>query len=1267
MRRIRCVLDLQGAQGESAFRGIGRYSLNFARAMARTAGEHEVWIALSGLFPETAASLRADFGSIIPQERIVTFNAPGPVAELDPANAWRRGAAERIREHFLAQLDPDIVHTCSMVEGFVDDCVTSVGVQNSLFAATASFYDIIPLIFPEQYLFNPVVTNHYLRKLQSLKRADLLLAISESSRREAIDRLLIPEDRVVVTRVGIEEEFRPISLSPGQKSALLSEYGITGDFIMYSGATDFRKNIDRLVDALALLPPRLQKSLQLLIVGKTDPGSAHHLRELGRKHGLRADAIVFSGFVTNETLIALYNTCSVFAMPSLHEGFGLPALEAMACGAPVIASNVTSLPEVVGREEALFDPYQVEAIAKKIDLVLTDYGYRNRLSEDGLEQAKKFTWDGAATVAWRSFEELKAKREFANGSSWRSVEVPERKPRLAYFSPLPPERSGIASYSAELLPDLARYYEIEVVVDQRTVSDQWINANFPVRSAAYFERHAPEYQRIVYQMGNSPFHIYMLDLLRRYPGVVVLHDFFLSGMYRWMSLNGDPKVLSQKIFESHGYLGLLQEREFGQDWAVSNLPCNRAIIEAAAGVIVHSQYSCDAADAQYGFGMSRHWRRIPQLRTLQSGDRGGARARLGISVTDYVVCSFGLVDATKLHHRLLSGWFGSPLARNQECHLVFVGENNGADYGRQLVDRIDKEGAGRVRITGYASQEIYRDYLVAADSAVQLRTMSRGETSRALLDCLGYGLPVVLNAHATMAEVPDEVVYKLPDLFTDEQLSEALEQLYINGGLRQQLADVSREFVARELHPARIAEQYRDAIESFANEHPVSIEQRLLTNLATMSSTTTPSHNDLIAAARAISMNRRNGPRQLMLDVSATAKNDLKTGVERVARNLCRELIRSPGEWKVEPIRIHEGQRLYARKFGLQLVSAQLELEEPAIEYRTGDFYLALDWCPETVLCDRQFFSNLRALDIPIYFLIHDVLPLLRPEKFPDWAVEDFRKWFVSLCEFSDGLMCVSRSVADGILEWLEAEQPRRVRPLKVGYSYSGADVLDMLPSEASDGQELPRDASAALKAMKSWPSLLMVGTLEPRKGHLQVLDAFEQLWGEGAQVNLVIIGREGWHVDSLTNRLKSNRRSGTQLFWLDAADDRVLSACYHTASGLLAPSEAEGFGLPLIEAARYGLPILARDIPVFREVAGDHAYYFTGTEPEGLVRAIRSWLDLLKKGNVPQSKDLKWLTWPESARNLMNLITTGRFYREWIPNGSRAKRARPNVEMVVS
>jgi glycosyltransferase involved in cell wall biosynthesis len=1255
--RIRCVLDLQGAQGESRFRGIGRYSHNFAAAVARTAGEHHVWIALNGLFPETATALRCEFDSLVPQERIVTFHVPGPTAELNPGNSWRRCAAERIREHFLAGLNPDVVHVSSMVEGFVDDSVTSVGLQDPSFATAATFYDAIPMRFPDQYLALPGLSSYYLRKIQWLKRTDLLFAISESSRKEAIEALHIPEDRVVNISTGLEERFTRLAVSSAHAETLLKKYGLSRPFIMYSGAVDARKNIEGLIAALGLLPSNLRHGHQLLIAGKNDADARKRLEQAAGQHGLSGNALVFSGFVNDDDLLHLYNLCTLFVLPSFHEGFGLPALEAMACGAPVLASNVTSLPEVVGWQDALFDPSRPAEIASKITQAIEDRSFRDALREHGLEQAKKFTWERTAKIAWSALEELKASTSPYRDQLYFPV-INSARPKLAYFSPLPPERSGISDYSAELLPELARYYEIDVVVEQERITDDWINANFPVRSASWFERHASNYDRILYQMGNSPFHVYMLDILRRHPGVVVLHDFYLSSLFRWMTaVGGQPQKLSHAVFDSHGYLGLLQESEFGEEWTVRNLPCSGPVIEAAAGVIVHSDFSRRLAEQWYGRDVASGWRVVPQLRSQLPADRNASRARLGIPPEDYLVCSFGLIDPTKLSDRVLCGWLQSQLAEDEHCRLVFVGENHGGEYGQQLLEHTrSSKGGSRIRITGYCPKETYLDYLAAADCAVQLRTDTRGETSRALLDCLGYGLPTIINSHGSFTDVPDGIAYKLHESFSDMQLSAALGHYYSDQEARNNLSESAREFIKLEHHPARIAEKYRDAIEEFASSESTALEQRLIASLTSMPSALAPTHADYVSTARAIAMNRRAGPRQLLLDVSDTAKNDLKTGIQRVACNISRELIEQPGEWRVEPIRLLNGQRLYARSFALSLVNSKLEMEEPHIEFRSGDVYLALDWCPDAVVEDRQFFSHLHALNIPVYFTIYDLLPMLQPDKFPDWAVGEFRRWLTALCEVAGGVVCISRSVADELLAWLDKEPPKRKQGLKIGYFHLGADIQDA-KQPASGGQAIPPEAAAAVAAMKSRPSLLMVGTLEPRKGHVQALDAFEMLWQEGKQVNLVIIGHEGWHMEALVDRLTRHEQAGTKLFWLPSANDEVLSGAYQGASGLLAASQGEGFGLPLIEAARHGLPILARDIPVFREVAGEHACYFVAPTADHLKNAVRSWIEIHAQGRAPSSRGLKWFTWEESTRQLLDFVVGGNFYREWSSAGNTEQR----------
>ena len=145
-----------------------------------------------------------------------------------------------------------------------------------------------------------------------------------------------------------------------------------------------------------------------------------------------------------------------------------------------------------------------------------------------------------------------------------------------------------------------------------------------------------------------------------------------------------------------------------------------------------------------------------------------------------------------------------------------------------------------------------------------------------------------------------------------------------------------------------------------------------------------------------------------------------------------------------------------------------------------------------------------------------------------------------------------------------------------------------------------------------------MVGTVEPRKGHAQALAAFEKLWGQGLEANLVIVGKQGWKMEVIGRSPASSLRNvGKRLFWLEGISDEYLEKIYDACTCLIAASEGEGFGLPLIEAAQHKLPIIARDIPVFREVAGEHAYYFSGLDPQSLAESVKNWLTLNAEGDA--------------------------------------------------
>jgi glycosyltransferase involved in cell wall biosynthesis len=1250
LRPNRYVIDLQSLQSESRFRGIGRYSSALAEAIARGAGDHEVWLVLCGLVPETVEFVRTRFAGLVPQERIRIFDVPGPLKEIETENEVRARTAEALRDHFLASLAADVVHISSLFEGFIDDVVTSIPAAYATSTVAVTLYDLIPLLRPEQYLGEPRVRRWYFRKAQSLKRAELLLAISESSRREAIDYLDIPEHRVVNISCGVDPCFTPAALTPEQVAKLLRRLGIRRPFILYSGAAEVRKNLDGLVHAFGLLPGTLRERYQLVLAGRHDPGVVRQLHQQAARAGILQD-IVFAGYVPDEDLVALYGLCVVFVMPSFHEGFGLPILEAMACGAAAIGSNATSIPEVVERADALFDPTSPSDMAAKLQHVLNDEHFRQQLREHGIRQAKKFTWDSCASKVLEAFEQVTAEKE--NEST--VVCHPYRpRPSLAYVSPLPPQNSGIATYSSVLLPALACHYDIEVITNATEVSDPWIRANFPIRSTEYLEAHGSSYDRILYQLGNSSFHSYMFSLLRQHAGTVTLHDFYLSDLLDWMEWSDtSSKTFLRELYNSHGYPALLQEMEAGREQAVARFPCNRSVLEESIGVIVHSEYSKWLGEKWYGPGTSRDWWVVPLPRLVRPQDGKSARIQLGLGDEDFLLCSFGLLTPSKLNQRVLSAWLHSAVSQESRCRLVFVGEVAGDGYRTTLVRQISEAGmAGRVSITGFASSSEYKLYLQAADAAVQLRSRSRGETSAAILDCLSNGLPTVVNAHGSVAELPEDVVIKLPDEFEDCQLVSIFERLYRDADYRRRYSQNARNYIRINHNVESVAGKYGKAIEHFWQTHTQAREVRTISRLAAIASNMSTTQDDLVAAARAVAQIRPHiGPRRLLLDISGTARVDLKTGIQRVARQMVKSLIEEPPDGFVPiPVNDIQGTYTYGHRFTLPMLHREPFLTDDQFESQPGDIWLGLDISPDGVPLQTKFLERLRANDTRIYYVIYDLLPISRPNQFPANSIAPFRNWLETICKYSDGLICISRSVADELLAWLDVNPPTRLRPLKLGYFHLGAEIQHPLSQRAASTNDVPPEAAAVLNALKARHSLLMVGTLEPRKGHTQALDAFNMLWAEGIKANLIIVGHEGWHVETLVNRLTHHQQAGTQLFWLPAADDEVLAKVYSGASGLLAASEAEGFGLPLIEAARYNLPIVARDIPVFREVAGQHAYYFQGDRPEPLRDAVRTWLKLRECGEAPSSNELPWLTWKQSAEQLMQCVIGQRFYREWHP-----------------
>lgn len=280
----------------------------------------------------------------------------------------------------------DLFHETSFIAPFIKNCpiVTTV-------------YDTAFVHIPSCYNYR---TKMYLRSsfAGSLRRSDAVIAISEATKKDIIDTFSVSPDKIGVVHAGVDEIYR-IYDDKEKKEEVKKIYGIEKDFILCVSAISPRKNFVRLVKAFSLLRREKRIDAQLVFAGQ-QAWQAEEVSRQVRSSGLDSD-VVFCGYVPKEHLLCLYNTARVFAFPSLYEGFGLPILEAFACGCPVIASNVSSMPEVCGDAALLVDPRDIEDLAYAIYKLVSDEPFREDLIKKGLERVKKFSWEKASkeTVA----------------------------------------------------------------------------------------------------------------------------------------------------------------------------------------------------------------------------------------------------------------------------------------------------------------------------------------------------------------------------------------------------------------------------------------------------------------------------------------------------------------------------------------------------------------------------------------------------------------------------------------------------------------------------------------------------------------------------------------------------------------------------------------------------------------------------------------------------------------------------------------------------
>lgn len=834
---MRIVIDMQGAQSDSRYRGIGRYTFSFIRSLLEQGRDDEFYLVLNGDLPHSVQGIRDAFQDLLPRSKIVLWHQPFPGGARESQYGWRRRASEFIREALILSLKPDLVHITSFFEGYVDSSTMDIEwLLNQKIPVSASLYDLIPLLNSSQYLEpDPKYAKFYHSQLNQFRRINLFLGISDFTCKKAIECLELNQASVVNISAALSSEFQNISSINNDNSEVLNRLGLKRQFILCVGGGDPRKNISSLVKAYTSLSSEIVNQYDLVLIGPNIDES-----EIKSQSGVVAEKnIHILGHVCDDDLVALYQSCSLFVFPSLYEGFGLPLLEAMACGAAVISSNSTCLPEVVGIPEALFDASSPEIMSAKIETVLKNDDLRLRLIEHGKNRAKLFSWTKVANKALYAMREL-----------------------------------------------------------------------------------------------------------------------------------------------------------------------------------IHSHHS-------------------------------------------------GNDDLSQMTAKRIYS---------------------------ELIDKIS----------------------------------------------------------------------------------------------------------------------------------------------AIPSSEGRPSSNDLTLCAKAIADTFPRIPTlpRIFVDISELAQRDSKTGIQRVTRSILFELLTCPPEgYQIEPIygTIEKIGYRYARAFTRRLLnSSEPTGEDDFIDPQLGDIFLGLDLQHHTTRVQSDYLQSLRRIGVSVYFVVYDLLPIQFPQFWPaEHRVDKVHEEWLNVVCHGDGAICISNAVAEELADWMS----KKIAPkpnFKISWFHLGADLQGSLPTFG-----MPEEANSILSALTKRESFLMVGTLEPRKGYSQALEAFEILWADGADINLVIVGKKGWVIDGLLTKLEDHPELGRRLFWLQGVSDEYLGKIYESSTCLIAASEGEGFGLPLIEAAQHGIPIIARNLPVFQEVAGTGAYYFHGKTGVDLASAIKKWLLLKEQNMSPSSEELKWINWSDSAQML--------------------------------
>lgn len=400
---------------------------------------------------------------------------------------------------------------------------------------------------------------------------------------------------------------------------------------------------------------------------------------------------------------------------------------------------------------------------------------------------------------------------------------------------------------------------------------------------------------------------------------------------------------------------------------------------------------------------------------------------------------------------------------------------------------------------------------------------------------------------------------------------------------------------------------------------------------------------DLVLGCLARSEIRQPRTQRLILEATSTIITDGGSGIQRVVKKISSAMPSNADASIIVGFSDNSNEWFEVEKRRLNIGVEAIKRTGNRIYFTQRDHILMLDSSWTFHAEHAKSLINARLRGAKVTTCLYDTVPL-RASGFTHVGMPPvFSQWLQTALTYSTGFVCISKAVADELIEILK--QLRFPRPLDVGFWPLGADFGPI--------------CEAALKETHhtSAPGFLMVGTIEPRKGYGVALDAFDLLWQQNIDAKLTILGKKGWSSSYLIRRLENHPENGRRLFWRHDATDTELAQEYASADCLIASSFAEGFGLPIVEAGYFGKPIIASDIPVFREVSAKsvRSSFFTVGDSRSLANSIRSFIMSGRNDWSRLRQDQPWENWQQSASRLQEVILEDKWYCRYTPGDGSA------------